>query len=144
MPKVTLDDFDLLKVLGKGGFGKVMLVRKKGTNDVYAMKVLRKEHLLFRGKTSVRQAITEKQVLQEMASRPHPFVVSLHYDLCAQDLPEFFEDNMRPWMEGFVVLLKGAPGVWLHAVKNYCNALSVVSNGTQRISVDECIPRCVP
>ena len=33
-------------------------------------------------------------------------VVSLHYDLCAQDLPEFFEDNMQPWMEGFVVLLK--------------------------------------
>ena len=33
-------------------------------------------------------------------------MVSLYYDLCAQDLPEFFEDNMRPWMEGFVVLLK--------------------------------------
>ena len=33
-------------------------------------------------------------------------VVSLFYDLCAQDLPEFFEDNLQPWMEGFVVLLK--------------------------------------
>ena len=39
-------------------------------------------------------------------------VVALFYDLCAQDLPEFFEDNLQPWMEGFVVLLKyqnGAP-----------------------------------
>ena len=33
-------------------------------------------------------------------------VVSLYYDLCAQDLPEFFEDHLQPWMEGFVVLLK--------------------------------------
>ena len=39
-------------------------------------------------------------------------VVALFYDLCAQDLPEFFEDHLQPWMEGFVVLLKyqnGAP-----------------------------------
>ena len=33
-------------------------------------------------------------------------VVALFYDLCAQDLPEFFEDHLQPWMEGFVVLLK--------------------------------------
>ena len=39
LPRVGLDDFDLLKVLGKGGFGKVMLVRRKDTSDIYAMKV---------------------------------------------------------------------------------------------------------
>ena len=33
LPKVGIDDFDLLKVLGKGGFGKVMLVRKKGASS---------------------------------------------------------------------------------------------------------------
>ena len=35
-------------------------------------------------------------------------IASLHYDLCYQDLPEFFEDNMAKWMEGFVHLLKYA------------------------------------
>ena len=34
-----IDDFELLKVLGKGGFGKVMLVRKKGGEEVYDMRV---------------------------------------------------------------------------------------------------------
>ena len=52
------------------------------------MKVLRKEHLLLRGKTSVAQAITEKQVLQEMSARPHPFIVSLCYAF--QDLEHLF------------------------------------------------------
>ena len=35
---VTLDDFDLLCVLGRGSFGKVMKVRKKDTKEVFAMK----------------------------------------------------------------------------------------------------------
>ena len=42
-------------------------------------QVLRKEHLLFRGASSVKQAITEKQVLQEMAAKPHPYIVSLNF-----------------------------------------------------------------
>ena len=49
---VSLDDFDLLKVLGKGGFGKVMLVRKKNTSDFYAMKVLKKEAVIRRNQVA--------------------------------------------------------------------------------------------
>ena len=51
--KVCLEDFDLLKVLGKGGFGKVMLVRKKHTTDIYAMKVLKKEAVIRRNQASL-------------------------------------------------------------------------------------------
>jgi hypothetical protein len=47
---VTVDDFKiekvkqiLSKVIGRGTFGKVFLVRKKGANTLYAMKVLKKE-----------------------------------------------------------------------------------------------------
>ena len=39
-------DFELVKVIGQGGFGRVQLVRHKDTRRVYAMKVMSKQHLL--------------------------------------------------------------------------------------------------
>ncbi len=41
--KISKDDFHLIKVIGRGTFGKVFMVRKKDTNVIYAMKVLKKE-----------------------------------------------------------------------------------------------------
>ena len=46
--KVTKDDFELLTVIGKGSFGKVMQVKKKDTGQIFAMKVLRKEAIIAR------------------------------------------------------------------------------------------------
>ena len=74
MPKVCLEDFDLLKVLGKGGFGKVMLVRKKGTNDIFAMKVLKKEAVIRRNQ--VAHTKTETQILKQIR---HPFLTRMHF-----------------------------------------------------------------
>ena len=42
-------DFKIVRVIGKGSFGKVMVVVKKDTQAVYAMKVLRKKYLSERG-----------------------------------------------------------------------------------------------
>lgn len=42
---LSIDDFDLLKVIGKGSFGKVMQVRKKDTQKIYALKAIRKASL---------------------------------------------------------------------------------------------------
>jgi len=42
--KIGVEDFDLKKVVGKGSFGKVMLVQKKDTKQVYAMKILNKKN----------------------------------------------------------------------------------------------------
>lgn len=44
--KISKDDFYILKVIGRGSFGKVYLVRKKDTGQPYAMKILKKDQLV--------------------------------------------------------------------------------------------------
>lgn len=41
-----MNDFDYLKLLGKGTFGKVILVREKASGKYYAMKILKKEVII--------------------------------------------------------------------------------------------------
>lgn len=74
-----MDDFELLKVLGTGAYGKVFLVRKLGGSDggkLYAMKVLKKASIVQKSKTT-EHTRTERQVLE--AIRRSPFLVKLHY-----------------------------------------------------------------
>jgi len=42
---VSVEDFDLLAIIGQGSFGKVVQVRMKATGDIFAMKVLKKKQL---------------------------------------------------------------------------------------------------
>lgn len=79
-PSLTPDDFELLKVVGKGSFGKVFQVRKKDTGNIYAMKVLKKEQLLKRKQVAHTQ--TERKVLEEI---DNPFIVSLRFAFQTQD-----------------------------------------------------------
>jgi serine/threonine protein kinase len=72
--KVGLEDFTLLKLIGQGGYGKVYQVQKKDTEHVYAMKVLRKKHLITTG--ALEGTMVEREVLRSFR---HPFIVSLHY-----------------------------------------------------------------
>jgi serine/threonine protein kinase len=44
--KLTIDDFSIVKVVGKGSYGKVLLVKKHKDDKVYAMKVLKKKHMI--------------------------------------------------------------------------------------------------
>jgi len=77
--KVDLSNFELLKVLGTGAYGKVFLVRKVGGLDdkkLYAMKVLKKASIVQKQKT-LEHTKTERQVLE--AIREAPFLVTLHY-----------------------------------------------------------------
>jgi len=69
----SLDDYELVKVLGKGSYGKVMLVRNKSVpGEVCAMKMLRKDHVVKRNQ--VQHTASERNVLEAMH---HPFIVQL-------------------------------------------------------------------
>jgi len=63
-----------MKVVGKGSYGKVMLVKHKHSNMVYAMKMLRKDNVVKRNQ--VEHTKTERNVLEAVS---HPFIVTLHY-----------------------------------------------------------------
>ncbi len=41
-----MEDFDIIKVIGRGSFGKVYLVKKKDDGNYYAMKTLKKDMIL--------------------------------------------------------------------------------------------------
>jgi len=103
--KVTLDDFYLLKVIGKGSFGKVMLAKHKQNGKVFAVKVISKKAVKQRDEVkhimagegflvfiffalSLRPQVwrltlplsiipTERNVLMNNAK--HPFLVGLRY-----------------------------------------------------------------
>lgn len=74
-----MTDFELLKVLGTGAYGKVFLVRKLTGHDagkLYAMKVLWKEVVAQKTKT-LDHTRTERKVLESI--RNEPFLVTMHY-----------------------------------------------------------------
>lgn len=72
--KVRLEDFELLKVLGRGSFGKVMQVRKKSNGTIYAMKILKKKAIVARNQVEHTKA--ERKILQQLQ---HPFLMTLRY-----------------------------------------------------------------
>ncbi|KAG9511394.1 Ribosomal protein S6 kinase alpha-5, partial [Fragariocoptes setiger] len=79
LSRVDMTNFETLKVLGTGAYGKVFLVRKIGGHDhgkLYAMKVLRKATIVQKQKT-LEHTKTERQVLE--AIRDQPFLVTMHY-----------------------------------------------------------------
>uniref|UniRef100_A0A2C9K7T9 cAMP-dependent protein kinase n=1 Tax=Biomphalaria glabrata TaxID=6526 RepID=A0A2C9K7T9_BIOGL len=81
----TLDDFDRIKTLGTGSFGRVMLVQHKGENkSFYAMKILDKQKVVKL--KQVEHTLNEKKILQSIN---FPFLVKLEYA---------FKDNSNLYM----------------------------------------------
>ena len=71
---INYNSFEILELIGGGSFGKVFKVKLKGTENIYAMKVLNKGYLIK--KKLLRYAITECNVLKRSNC---PFILKLHY-----------------------------------------------------------------
>ncbi|KAK3522202.1 hypothetical protein QTP70_030033 [Hemibagrus guttatus] len=70
----SLEDFSFLSVLGKGTFGKVILSELKGTDEVYALKILKKDTIWEQ--ESISCTLMERRILA-LASE-HPFLTHLY------------------------------------------------------------------
>lgn len=71
---INIKSFTLITVLGRGSFGQVLLMEKKDTEKIYAIKVIHKRHLLNSQKKN--HALMERKLLAQITS---PFVVKLRY-----------------------------------------------------------------
>jgi len=83
---VSLDDFDILQTVGKGGFAMVVKVSKKDNKKIYAMKIMHKTKI-----SSPRQLeclIAEKNIMLN----DNPFLVHLHYSFQTEEKLFFVMD----------------------------------------------------
>lgn len=71
---ISMDNFDILSVIGRGFFGKVMLVKEKNSGRLFAIKSIRKSKLLE--KNRLQSVISERLILGKIC---HPFIVSLEF-----------------------------------------------------------------
>ncbi|KAK5131219.1 hypothetical protein LTR08_001188 [Meristemomyces frigidus] len=72
--EVNLNHFRLLRVVGKGAFGKVRIVERRDTGLTFALKYIRKDEVVR--SESVRNIIRERRMLEHLN---HPFVCNLRY-----------------------------------------------------------------
>ncbi|MGH0125523.1 UNVERIFIED_CONTAM: hypothetical protein FKN15_036257 [Acipenser sinensis] len=90
-PQAKPSDFNFLKVIGKGSFGKVLLARHKNDEKFYAVKVLQKKAILK--KKEEKHIMSERNVL--LKNVKHPFLVGLHYSFQTADKLYFVLDYIN-------------------------------------------------
>ncbi|KAI1611457.1 serine/threonine kinase 32 [Exophiala viscosa] len=118
--EVNLNHFRLLRVVGKGAFGKVRIVERKDSGLTFALKYIRKDEVVR--SESVRNIIRERRMLEHLS---HPFLCNLRYSF--QDVEylylvvdlmnggdlrfhiqrkTFTEDTIRFWMAELACALR--------------------------------------
>jgi serum/glucocorticoid-regulated kinase 2 len=88
---ITKSDFELLKNIGKGAHGKVLLCEEKfGKKELYAMKILKKSHIIE--KNQLEHTKAEKIVLSHVN---HPFLISLKHSFQSSNKIYFIMEFMK-------------------------------------------------
>lgn len=97
--KISMEDFQLIEVIGRGSFGKVFLSRRKDTGKPYAMKILKKDQLLEKnlliktqGKFYINDFLAERDILEKIKN---PYICSLHYAFQTETKLYFFIDFLN-------------------------------------------------
>lgn len=100
--RLTRDDFEIVKVIGRGAFGEVCVVKMKGSDKVFAMKILNKWEMLKRAETACFQE--ERDVLVYGDRR---WITNLHYAFQDDNnLVGFFILSFPCWCSSLICLLK--------------------------------------
>lgn len=103
---VSPKDFELLKVIGMGAFGKVLQVRTKETKKILAMKIISKR-LLRRKQGYIENVVAERDILTKIR---HPFIVNMH---CSFQTKEKLFIIMDFLAGGELFLRLGREGIFL-------------------------------
>lgn len=109
---VTPQDFELLKVIGMGAFGKVLQVRNKKDKQILAMKVISKR-LLKRKSSYVENIHAERDILTKIR---HPFIVNMH---CSFQTKEKLFIIMDFLAGGELFLRLGREGIFLESTAKF-------------------------
>ena len=88
---VRPNDFEFLRTIGKGSFGKVYSARHKKEDTIYAIKVLNKKMILKRNEKN--HIMSERNVL--LKNLNHPFLVGLYYSFQTKDKLYFVLDYVN-------------------------------------------------
>ncbi|KAG0440403.1 Protein kinase C eta type [Dictyocoela muelleri] len=78
---ISVNDFNLIKVLGRGSFGKVMFCKHKESGNIVALKILKKEMVV--NSNNIAYLDLERKILKMVTEFNHPFLMKMLY--CFQD-----------------------------------------------------------
>nr|XP_043640239.1 probable serine/threonine protein kinase IRE4 isoform X2 [Erigeron canadensis] len=78
--RTSIDDFEIIKPISKGAYGKVFLARKRTTGDLFAIKMLKKMDMLR--KNDIERIVAERNILITVRN---PFVVRFFYSFTSRD-----------------------------------------------------------
>ncbi|ONM08487.1 putative serine/threonine protein kinase IREH1 [Zea mays] len=78
--RTSIDDFEIMKPISRGAFGRVFLAKKRTTGDLFAIKVLRKADMIR--KNAVESILAERDILITVRN---PFVVRFFYSFTSRE-----------------------------------------------------------
>ena len=75
VPTATIDDFEMVKPISSGAFGKVWLARRVKSGDLYAVKIIRKRDMI---RKNMKEHVSNERNVMEMAKN-NPFLVDFYF-----------------------------------------------------------------